>query len=150
MKNYFWILGLVLIASSVGHADSYGLKSLQCTPVLGSSYLVQVTDSEVLFVETAVETKSGRSTLVRKELHAFPVDSCNFEPFSINLDCQDPDDQNVSLAVSLTRTSGKAKSHEVQFNVQGIKDAKPKTFRTARIEMGKDSRCVVNDTFEVL
>lgn len=150
MNKNFWVLGLVVVASSAGYADSYGLKSLQCNPVSGSSYLVNITDSEVTFIESSVETKSGKSSLVRKEHHAFPIDSCSFEPFSINLDCQNPDDKSVSLAVSLTRTAGKSKSHEILFDVQGIKDAKSKTFRTTRIEMGKDSRCVVNDTFEVL
>jgi hypothetical protein len=150
MKNYSWIFGLVIFASSVGHADSYGLKSLQCTPVLGSAYLVTVTDSEVTFTESSVETKSGSSKLVRKDRHTFPIESCSFEPFSIDLECQDAADKKVSLAVSLTRSSGKSKSHEIEFDIQGIKDAKSKTFRTARIEMGKDSRCVVNDTFEVL
>jgi len=50
----------------------------------------------------------------------------------------------------LTRAAGKAPSHGIEFRVQGIEEAKSTTFRTARIDLGKGSRCVVNDTFEVL
>ncbi len=150
MKNSVWIVWFLLTASSMGYSDTYGLKSLECNSVLGSAYRLQVTDSELVFVESRLDVKSGPSKLVRYEHHVFPIASCRFEPFSINLACQDLDDKNVTLSVLLTRAVSKAKSHEVEFRLQGMPDAKSRTFRTTRIDLGKDSRCVVNDTFEVL
>jgi hypothetical protein len=149
MKKAFFTLAMVVF-SNAATADSGGLKSLQCNPVLGSAYSLQISDSEVVLIESWVDTKASTSTLVRKQRHSFPVDSCTFEPFSINLECQDPDDKKVTLAVLLTRTAGKSKSHEIEFGLQGISGIQSKTFRTERIDMGKAARCIVNDTFEVL
>ncbi len=143
-----WTLSFLAGANLFG--NSHGLKSLRCFPVSGHTYSVEINESELLLVESWVDTAASKSTLVAKVRHAFPLESCTFTPFSVALGCQDPADKNTSLKISLKRLSEKSTAHQVEFLIQGITEISSKTFETRRIDFGKSARCTVNETFEVL
>ncbi len=130
--------------------NAHGLETLRCNAVLGSTYLIEVSATEVSLIETWVDTKSRKSVLEREVRHVFPLEACKFKPFSIEMECQDPKEPRTSLEISMTRLSGKAKSHEVKFEMSGVDKMKSKSFETTRIDAGKSARCIINDSFEVL
>jgi len=126
------ILALALFGTTIVQASTHGLEQIRCNDVLGPAYQVVINGDSLKLNDT----------------QSFPLSACRFEPFSVNLKCRH---KGASLEVALTKVTatGGGSFHAVDFHVDGVEGVDSHRFETMKIDLGKSSRCYVNDTYEI-
>ncbi len=143
------ILAIALVSVSLTASASTGLKTLRCDPVLGPVYEVAVSGENLTLSKKRWRNESDFK-LVTSARHAFPLTHCKIEAFGVNLQCRDPK-SSATLQVVLSKETSKVSGdyHAVEFRVVGVPRIPSARFETVRVEMGKSSRCYLNDVFEI-
>lgn len=141
------LLACLGFSSTVSLAETFGFKKLSCFEIIKSSYHVVLDGTKVNLIES--KNRRSGNNLAMETRHTFDVDQCRFTPFSANLDCQDSA-SGARLSVKVRASQSRAQYHEVEFAIEGVYQMESHTFETRKIEMGKASRCFVNDLFEII